>query len=136
VIVHRDMKPENIFVTSGQTTIVLKALTRHREGRGNDGQNNRRAPDDLDAVLHGAEQALGNPVDARTDVYAVGVIMHEMFAGRRRSRRVVHTSSRSTSRPSLSRRAARREGGPTQPLGLADIITRCMQKNRRSATAR
>ena len=77
------------------------------------------------------EQALGNPVDARTDIYAMGVIMYECFAGslpfQGESFMGILTQHITTEPEPVAQRAAK--AGRALPMGLAEIITRCMQKS-------
>src|SRR6266850_7913854 len=77
------------------------------------------------------EQALGNPVDARTDIYAMGVIMYECFAGSLpfpgESFMGILTQHITTEPENVAQRAAK--AGRALPPGLAEIITRSMQKN-------
>ncbi|HEY6475799.1 MAG TPA: protein kinase [Polyangia bacterium] len=87
-VVHRDLKPENIMLVErdGQRDVVkildfgIAKVTEPQSG----GQALTQA-----GVIFGTpeylspEQALGEPVDARTDIYAAGVILFEMLAGRR-----------------------------------------------------
>jgi Tol biopolymer transport system component len=88
-LVHRDLKPANIFVTKrGQVKILDFGLARAMEGA-ND--QTRPAGDNLtDAgVAVGTvgymspEQLRGEPVDARTDVFSLGVVLYEMATGQR-----------------------------------------------------
>jgi serine/threonine-protein kinase len=79
-VVHRDMSPHNIFVTyAGQVKVVdfgiAKALSSSSETRTGvlKGKVGYMAP----------EQALGEKVDRRADVFSAGMILWEILAGRR-----------------------------------------------------
>jgi serine/threonine-protein kinase len=134
-IVHRDMKPENIFVTVGPTGEDIPKLLDFGIAKvaGNDGQNNLTRTGTIFGTpfYMAPEQALGNAVDARTDVYAVGVIMYEVFAGslpfQGESFMGILTQHITTDPEPVVQRAAK--AGRQLPMGLAEIITRCMQKN-------
>jgi serine/threonine-protein kinase len=134
-IVHRDMKPENIFVTIGPNNEDVPKLLDFGIAKvaGNDGQNNLTRTGTIFGTpfYMAPEQALGNPVDARTDIYAVGVIMYEVFSGslpfRGESFMGILTQHITTEPEPVAQRAA--QAGRTLPPGLADVITKCMQKN-------
>ena len=132
-IVHRDMKPENIYVTQDSTGDVPKLLDFGiAKVAGNDGQNNLTRTGTIFGTpfYMAPEQALGNPVDARTDVYAMGVIMYEVFAGslpfQGESFMGILTQHITTEPEPVAQRAAKAHRH--LPPGLAEVITRCMQK--------
>jgi eukaryotic-like serine/threonine-protein kinase len=133
-IIHRDMKPENIYVTHDASGDVPKLLDFGiAKVAGNDGQNNLTRTGTIFGTpfYMAPEQALGNPVDARTDIYAMGVIMYECFAGslpfQGESFMGILTQHITTDPEPVAQRAAK--AGRGLPHGIADIITRCMQKD-------
>ena len=85
-IVHRDLKPSNIFVTkAGVKVLDFGVAKRQSSVGGKDGQHT--ATDE--AVLLGTprymapEQIEGKEADARTDIFAFGLVLYEMLTGRR-----------------------------------------------------
>ena len=131
-VVHRDVSPHNIFVTySGQVKVVdfgiAKALNSSSETR--------------TGVLKGKvaymapEQALGEKVDRRADLFSIGVILWQMATGKRMFRGIpdiaVIQKLLAGDIPSV------REAAPDVPPALETVIGRALAPKRedRYATA-
>lgn len=77
-IVHMDIKPQNIMLLRDGTAKVADFGIAQFEGSAeNDGN------EALGSIHYiSPEQARGEPVDARSDIYSLGVVMYEMLTGR------------------------------------------------------
>jgi serine/threonine protein kinase len=101
-IIHRDLKPENIkFTTDGQVKVLDFGLAKALEGEqplAPNGQSPTLSPTVSPAITGGMtaanvilgtagymspEQARGQPVDRRADIWAYGVCLFEMLSGQR-----------------------------------------------------
>jgi len=92
-IVHRDLKPENLMITSDDRVKIVDfgiAKVDSPAARLDEaGQRPTVAGRTLPGALLGTvaymspEQARGEPVDGRSDLFSLGVILYEMLTGRR-----------------------------------------------------
>ncbi|MDQ2639304.1 MAG: HEAT repeat domain-containing protein [Pseudomonadota bacterium] len=122
-IVHRDLKPANVLINNeGLLKIVdFGVAAAHREG---DTQLTKTGYVIGSPKYMAPEQILGRKVDERADIYAIGVIMYEMFTGvppyaRGDHMAVMYQHVQGKARPP-------QELNPKLPPGLAELITKAM----------
>jgi serine/threonine-protein kinase len=81
-IVHRDIKPANIICSENRDIKVTDFGIAHIEDP--DGQQMTQAGEILGTPVYmSPEQVLGQPVDGRSDIYSLGVILYELTTGQR-----------------------------------------------------
>jgi len=80
-VVHRDIKPGNVMVTdAGQVKVMDFGIARAVSDSSSTVAETTQILGT--AAYFSPEQAKGEPVDARADVYSAGVVLYEMLAGR------------------------------------------------------
>ena len=143
-IVHRDLKPANVKMTPGGRVKLLDFGLAKRAGEPSAGSEDATATAALSeagAVMGtvpymSPEQVSGRALDARSDLFSLGIVLYEMASGRRpfagdSTAELASAILRDTPPPVGQARA-------DLPGDLADAITRCLEKDpqRRIRSAR
>jgi len=139
-IIHRDLKPENLFCTTeGQWKVLDFGLARLLDPTADatSGADADTALTRIGTLLGTAaymspEQARGEPVDERTDLFALGAVLHEALAGRSPFRR---DNAGATLAAVLGDDPPPLPSGIEAPPRLVRLIARCLAKDREDRPA-
>src|SRR5215204_7552647 len=80
-VVHRDVKPENILMSDGHALVADFGISRALAANEGDEALTETGVSVGTPAYMSPEQATGQSVDARTDIYALGAVLYEMLAG-------------------------------------------------------
>ncbi len=122
-IVHRDVKPQNILIDrQGHAKITDFGIA-----TGPDWTRVTKAGSIIGSARYmSPEQVRSKPVDARSDIYSLGVVMYEMLAG--------HPPFDGANMPEIARQHLNNPPPPLGeirsdlPPGLEKIVMRCLEK--------
>jgi len=131
-IIHRDLKPENIMLLprdGGGDRAVVMDFGLAKERRADPAIQKLTAT----GIILGTpefmspEQIRGKPLDARSDIYALGIVAFEMFTGKlpfqgRNAQEMMIARLRGAPTPL-------REARPDLPVGLEKALTRALASN-------
>jgi dienelactone hydrolase len=132
-IVHRDLKPANIMITTAGVKVLDFGLAKRSDrAESQDAatvtiEAETSAGQVLGTVAYmSPEQAEGRPLDARSDIFSLGVVMYEMLCGQRPFRggtTLALLASILREEPE-----ALRSLRPETPAALERIVLRCLAK--------
>jgi len=135
-IIHRDIKPANVFIThGGQVKVLDFGLAKISRG-GVAAGDDTPYEDSLTAVgvvpgtavYMSPEQARGEDLDPRSDIFSFGVVLYEMATGQKpfRGTNVVTTLDAMLHKKPASPRSL----NPALPGSLEGVIGKAMEKDR------
>ena len=135
-IVHRDLKPANVMITrDGRVKVLDFGLAKDVSAEGTDDSTVTSVGHTQAGVVMGTpsymspEQVTGRPLDHRTDIFSLGIILHEMTTGKRpfqgnSSAELVSSILRDNPPLVTDLRS-------DLPADLARVIRRCLEKDPR-----
>jgi serine/threonine-protein kinase len=125
-VVHRDLKAENVLLTiDGEPKIADFGIARRLPGAGDETLTGDGAVLGTYRVMS-PEQARGEPTDARSDLFAFGVLLYEIFTGR--SPFLAENGLATMQRVLHHRPPTASEVEPEIPAALAELIDHLLEK--------
>jgi eukaryotic-like serine/threonine-protein kinase len=131
-IIHRDLKPANIMISESGVKVLDFGLAKKFEPQGADGDTTVTMAAHSSGRMVGTvaymspEQAEGRPLDARTDIFALGVTLYQMLCGQQpfRGDSTLSTLASILREDPKAPRSLRAD----IPVNLERIVLRCLAK--------
>ncbi|HEY6344182.1 MAG TPA: protein kinase [Bryobacteraceae bacterium] len=122
-VLHRDLKPANILLTSKREAKLLDfGVARLTRDGDPDATKTMEGTVLGTAAYMAPEQAQGQPLDQRSDIFSFGAVLYEMFSGRR--------AFRGEHALSILADVIHKEPEPLQaPPDIVRIVARCLRKS-------
>lgn len=138
-LVHRDLKPDNIFITDGDVVKILDfGVAKLLGGDDTESTSTLTEPGVVVGTANymSPEQVRGTKVDHRSDIFSFGVVFYEMLTGLSPFRRDSRAETMHAVLTDQPRSVHELVSGV--PAGIEQIILRCLEKepNRRFVSTR
>ncbi|MFY9824156.1 MAG: protein kinase [Thermoanaerobaculia bacterium] len=133
-LIHRDLKPENVMITpEGKAKILDFGLAKRLEGEASLTED-QRVVGTFRAMS--PEQAQGMPLDARSDLFSLGLLLYEMLSGK--SPFAGSSTLETLTRICTHQQTPLREVNPAIPAPLSALVDQLLEKEpaRRPQSAR
>jgi len=128
-VIHRDLKPGNIKITpEGRVKVLDFGLAKAVGGEPSEKPSTTTEPGRIigTPAYMSPEQARGNPVDHRSDIWSFGCVLYEMLTGH-------HPFESDTATDTLARIIEREpdwQALPQEtPTNIRTLLRRCLEKN-------
>jgi serine/threonine protein kinase len=132
-LVHRDLKPDNLFITTdGRIKILDFGIAKLTIPSDEMSRPTGFATETAEGVVVGTigymspEQLRGEAVDARSDIFSFGAVLHEMLSGKPAFLRDTGAETIAA----ILKEDPRGEVPANVPPALARIVSRCLEKAR------
>jgi len=130
-VVHRDLKPSNLFLVEGQDYVKILDFGLAKLTQPGDERLTQTGQVIATPSYMSPEQATGEPVDGRSDLYSLGIVMWELLVGQRPfngSSFGDFVLQHATTRPLPPSKARVRELNEPIPPALDALVLRCLAK--------